>query len=327
MKNFKVKLLLMGAMTQIPDSQKLFGALVYMFAEKYGSKSATDFTRAILEANFHFALSNLMPEGYLPVPQGYILDRIAEKSNKEESLKKIRASIKLRNYIRSEDIGCILDNPENCKDIFPYITQHDFQQLRASIDSLRFDIPELDTRLYSVPTAILSEVRKDEVGQTYDEQVDTFCFYLQMDDGRMGDELLDMLNTAVNEEYVMVLGKRASQGMNLFQLRSIKEESLSRSGGNLFLNTGMLLPDCIDFKSSSLKLFTSERRPFEMNGGWNDDIPKQFISFIAPGSIIAVSDGLKRSGKSIESPFRRNRDIVFGNAFLYPLFPEERKVE
>lgn len=38
MRNYKVILKLTGPITQVPDSQKLFGALMYMFAEKYGDE-------------------------------------------------------------------------------------------------------------------------------------------------------------------------------------------------------------------------------------------------------------------------------------------------
>lgn len=57
-----------------------------------------------------------------------------------------------------------------------------------------------------------------------------------------------------------------------------------------------------------------------MPGGWNEGSPKYYISFIAQGSIIKLPEGLGHEGKSIESPFRKNRDIVFGNAYLYPVF-------
>jgi hypothetical protein len=81
-----------------------------------------------------------------------------------------------------------------------------------------------------------------------------------------------------------------------------------------------------DFASSTLKLFTSGRRTFEMPGGWDKDFARYYISFIAEGSIIASPDGLESTGKSIKSPFNPKRDIVFGNAFLYSLSLGERQV-
>ena len=46
MRDYKIGLELTGAMTQVPDSQKLFGALVYLFAERYGDGSAAKLTKA-----------------------------------------------------------------------------------------------------------------------------------------------------------------------------------------------------------------------------------------------------------------------------------------
>ena len=40
MRDYKIGLELTRAMTQVPDSQKLFGALVYLFAERYGQDAA-----------------------------------------------------------------------------------------------------------------------------------------------------------------------------------------------------------------------------------------------------------------------------------------------
>jgi hypothetical protein len=102
------------------------------------------------------------------------------------------------------------------------------------------------------------------------------------------------------------------------------EENINYTEAEALLNTGMLLPNEIDFDNSTLKLFTSERRPFEKPGGWNQYDKKYYISFIHEGSVIFLPDGItqehvRRAGKSTESKFRPGRDIVFGNAFLYPI--------
>lgn len=321
MKNYKVELVLTGTMTQVPDSQKLFGALVYLFAETYGDARATRLTKAMIDKDIHLALSNVLPDGYLPTPQDYLVDRIAENRGGEVSLKNQRAAIKERSYIHSENLKSVLNNPKSCLGSYPYVKQQDFQQLRASIDSVRYDMPELDTRLYSVPTVTLSEISLDKRGKKCERPVHRYCFYLQTDgsDDGLCSDLLGMLGQAAADGQVLILGKRASQGMNRFRIKTVTDQPVSSSEGKLFLNTGMLLPDCIDFKRSSLKLFTSERRPFEMVGGWSEDAPKHYISFIAPGSVIDAPEGLAHAGKSVASYFRKNRDIVFGNAFLYPV--------
>ena len=325
MKNYEIKLEVTGAMTQVPDSQKLFGALVYLFAETYGDEKATALTKSILNKKTHLALSNVMPEGYLPVPQDYLIDKLSENSNEELDLKKVRSAIKMRSYIKSDKLQSVLDNPEKCENIYPYVKQQNLQQLRASIDSLRYDLPELDTRLYSVPTVDLCEVSQDNDDKGQNRAVKTFCFYLQADDRAFCFDFVNMLQSAAEENPELILGKRASQGLNRFRIKGVTERKLPTLDSDNYLNTGMLLPDHIDFQASSMRLFTSERRPFEMMGGWSEDSPKYYISYLAQGSIIAAPEGAEKAGKSIQSPFN-SRSIVFGNAFLYPIILRERQV-
>ncbi len=266
MRNYKVILKLTGPITQVPDSQKLFGALMYMFAEKYGDERAADLASAVRNKEIHLALSNIMPEGYLPAPKDYLMDHISKKNNLAEELKKKHAAIKIRSYIKSQELEHVLAKPESSEFLFPYVTQLDLQQLRASIDSVCYDIPELDTRLYSVPTVVLSEVSQDKKGREHYRPVDTYCYFLQVDDSSLCSDFLGMTEDAAADQKMIILGKRASQGLNLFQFMEITEQKSSGAEAAFYLNTGMLLPDSIDFKASSIKLFTSQRRPFEMTG-------------------------------------------------------------
>ena len=300
-----------GSITQIPDSQKVFGALVYLFAERYGNAEATKLTKSILDKNIHIALSNVMPYGYFPTPQDYLIEKLSQESKEQYSF------IKERNYITYDSLAKAISEAFCDAEIYPYISVDVRQQLRASIDSVRYNIPELESNLFSVPTTVLTETKKSANGSISSNPVKRFCFYLQTDGSELGESLLVMLNQAANAKRSIVLGKRASQGMNLFQINSIEEPKLDSQKHNLYLNLGMLLPNNINFEASTLKLFTSERRPFEMQGGWEQNLKKQFISFIAEGSTIATSNP-NEAGKSIKSPFN-DRDIVFGNAYLYPL--------
>lgn len=329
MKAYKVGLLAKGALTQLPDSQKLFGALVYMYSERYGSEEATLLVKAVLEKKGYLALSNVTPLDYLPVPQDYIMDCIFHIGGTELNLKQKHEALKKRSYLKREQLEQILNEPGKCDRVFPYIKLQNQQQLRASIDSIRYDIPELDSKLYSVPTITVREITSEdeENAESEAKPIHCFCFYLQVDDGNMGVRLLDMLKDAANRKKSVILGKRASQGMNIFEFIDVTEESLPRIATDAFLNMGMLLPDNINFSGSFLKLFTSERRPFEMAGGWEEKFQKQYISFIAEGSVIKAPNGVMGAGKSIESPFNRERDVVFGNAFMYPILLQERRVK
>lgn len=330
MKDYLVQLKAIGSMTQVPDSQKLFGALVYMFAETYGNGLATALTKAVKENTIHLALSNVLPKGYLPTPHDFLIDNMTTRSEKNEisseneandNLKEIRKTIKVRDYITSDAISDVLKDPASCKDVYPYIKQQNHQQLRALIDSTRYQIPELDSRLYSVPTVALIEVKKENSEKKNNtnykkiyKEVKDFCFYLQIDDSELCTKFYNMLTLAINE--TIILGKRASQGLNLFEIEAVTESITTCSNPLSYLNTGMFLPNKINYEKSFMKLFTSERRPFEKFSGWQDSI-KYYISFLAEGSLLTLSDQQNVS-KSIESPFRK-RDIVFGNAYLYPL--------
>ncbi len=326
MKDYKVRLVSTGSLTQLPDSQKVFGALVYMFSEKHGREKASMLTKALLDKQIHFALSNVMPLDYLPTPQEYIIDCISGANGTDALLKEKLVATKKRNYISPTELKHVLEEPERCVTVFPYIKLEKHQQLRASIESNYYDIPALDTKLYSVPTIDLLKISKEHEGEEQKEPVNTFYFYLQADDSDILADFLDMLEEAVSTKRTVILGKRASQGLNTFQFLEINVEDFQHNSISLFLNMGMLLPDKIDFASSTLKLFTSERRPFEMVGGWDENFTRHYISFIAEGSIVSVPGGLTGAGKSIKSPFNQKRDIVFGNSFLYPISLPEGQV-
>lgn len=59
----QVDVRLTGRITQIPDSQKVFGALVHLYAEYTSSDQATALVTAIKESSKGFMLSNLLPKG------------------------------------------------------------------------------------------------------------------------------------------------------------------------------------------------------------------------------------------------------------------------
>ncbi|WP_110953481.1 hypothetical protein [Anaerosinus massiliensis] len=332
MKNYRIDLSAIGRMTQIPDSQRVFGVLVSLFAERYGDQQATSLVTDVLHKNIHFALSNLMPLGYLPTPVNYLVDCLVERdkqasgnvyvkmeqSKVEATLKQLRNEIRNRNYIGWSDIEKSLNDPMYCTTLFPYVKVQSGQQSRTSLESARLDLPGIENKLFSVPTIEVTEVSGSQDKQIQ-QPVGEFCFYLQLDkENALCEKFLMMLRTVMEENQPVILGKRASQGLNVFTFRKFDEISFKSQASSDFINLGMLLPNQINFAASTLKLFTSERRPFHMLGGWDNNLTKQYISFIAEGSMINVEDE-KKAVKSILSPFNPERDIVFGNAFLYPI--------
>lgn len=317
MKNYKVVLKSTGAITQLPDSQKLFGALVTMFAKKNGNEKAAEMVKAVLNKKFHLALSNVIPLDYFPMPQDYVVDKLAKNMPEGGNLKEQRTAVKTRAYIRLKDLESVMQNPEKSGEIYPYIKQSDRQQLRASIDSVIYGMEGLETKLYTVPVLKLQEINTREDGREKTVPVTDFCFYLQSDESGLAADVMDVIEELIQSGISLILGKRASQGLNKFRVAEVDPIELPKT--EFYLNLGMLLPDKIDFSSSKLRLFTSQRRPFAMPGGWNQKNGKYFISFIDSGSVIGLQGGVEQTGKCLPSPFNKKRDVVFGNAFLYPI--------
>ncbi|MCP1102033.1 CRISPR type III-A-associated RAMP protein Csm4 [Aequitasia blattaphilus] len=313
---YLVELMSTGAITQLPDSQKVFGALIYMFAEEYGSREATQMVKAIKEKNIHFSLSNVIPYGYVPLPQAYLIE---QNQKLDLQNKKNYKLIKRVKYIKKEDIGSILNSKKQVDEVMSYVRFDTWQQLRASIDSIRYDMPELESKLYSVPVTEVIEVKKNGT-VTQETPVKKFCFYMQVEENEQTEKLVKLLKRQSEMNNIMILGKRASQGMNTYEIQGFHKEKEGDSKGNMYLNMGMLLPDKISFTDSALELFTSERCSFNIENRWNS---KQrmvnYISFVSEGSIIAISEGIKVAGKCVESPSNPDRDIVFGNAYLWPI--------
>lgn len=311
--NYKITLKSVGGITQLPDSQRIFGALISSYARKNGDEKATGLVQAVYQKTIHLALSNLFPLDYLPMPFDYIVDQLAQNTSEEKSLKERREEVKKRAYIRVEDLKKVFHQPEEACHLFSYVTTCSQQQLRSSVDSALYGIGGLETKLYTVPVTELKEVKETGKASTVSE----FCFYFQGSGDEITDSMLEHIQEMQNEREKIILGKRASQGLNLYRITAVKSIVLPEK--KYYLNLGMLLPQKIDFDHSYLKLFTSERRPFEMAGGWRKSSGKYFISFIDSGSIVALQDKVEAAGNCVPSPFNRNRDIVFGNAFLYPI--------
>lgn len=75
-RTYKVGMKLKGRLTQLPDSQKIFGALTYLLGEYTTSENAGSFVADVKERKVFCSLSDMLPEGFLPVPQTWFLDRV-----------------------------------------------------------------------------------------------------------------------------------------------------------------------------------------------------------------------------------------------------------
>ncbi|RAI89591.1 CRISPR type III-A-associated RAMP protein Csm4 [Paenibacillus pabuli] len=314
---YRIDLGLIGGITQLPDSQKIFGALIHRFSEVHTSSQTTQMVKQIQEGSLPFALSNLLPQGYFPAPHTELLDQFSAEDRNNKSQYK---ALKQRTYVKKEQLVELIEGKQPVDQIYPYVYIEFTQQTHVSLDSKRYNLPGLDPNVYSVPGVIVKEVLSERMSKTVQE----FSFYLALANGTDGDELLQMLRMEIDRAGIFILGPRGSQGLNTFVVTRIQEEKkIASHQAGTFLNLGMLLPNQIDFSKSSLKLFTSERRPYNPLGGWEEAQHQgKFISFIEAGSIVYASEGIHCAAQSIESPFS-SRDVVFGNALLYPLSVKE----
>ncbi|CAM4197374.1 hypothetical protein U9M73_16925 [Paenibacillus phoenicis] len=315
---YRVDLRLVGRMTQIPDSQKIFGALMHRYAEYTSGDKTAAFVAAVKESSYGFMLSNLMPKGYLPMPQTYVLSRLM--STFKEPNKSFYKLLKKRLFAPIEQMKQIVSRPGSLPD--PYIEVEQTQQIHAAIDSKRYNIPALDPNLYSVPEVVVREVAAstdEKKPEARTRLIQDFSFYIGLEKRSEHDIMIEMLHHAKTSGRAFVLGARSSQGLNTFEIVDIHAETYESSvGKGFYLNLGMMLPRNIDFSKSSLKLFTSERRPFNPKLGWNESMKGHFISFIDSGSVVYVNDTIETAGGCVTSPFHQ-KEIVFGRAYLHPL--------
>ncbi|OEH85141.1 hypothetical protein BHU72_05890 [Desulfuribacillus stibiiarsenatis] len=320
----KIQMKLNGQMTQLPDSQKIFGCLMYLFSDQYGHEKGQMFVKAVKQKQITLMISDMLPENYIPTPKNYLISRYQGDGKKEyyKQIKKLDFVSKCQWNLLS-DISSIDSNVFN----FDYISKVSSQQIRLGIKEDVYQLAGIGNDLYSVPKNeyVLiphsSKSKEHKVITDYEFFVGIPCYENIYAD--LVDKFLSCLYSLVEKKEIVVLGKRASQGFNLFTFKSAITEKVNNHNSNHYLNLGMMIPEHIDYNNSVLQLYTSDRRPFEMVGSWDTHIIEKdnhFLSFISSGSIIACTNKYKLNDltQSIEAKFDKN-SIVFGNSFLYPL--------
>ncbi|WP_322905510.1 hypothetical protein [Paenibacillus campi] len=317
LKYYSVHMELKGRVTQLPDSQKIFGTLIHQFSNRHSPVEASKLVDEVKKNSGAIFISNLLPSGYMPVPHVELLERLEATESKKHN-KAIYKEIKKRSFLKLQQIEEMTKEIQNAGAVYPYIHIEPTQQIHAAMDSARYNIPGLDPNLFSVPEVIVSEVFEPSAKEKT-KLVKEFNFYIAITENSELTCILDMLKLVQAEQTLLILGPRSSQGLNTYIVKKITDDVImpSNQAGN-YLNLGMLLPNKIEFNKSALKLFTSERRPYNPIGGWDTQHAGKFISFIEAGSIICASESVVLASKSIESPFY-SRDIIFGNSLLYPL--------
>lgn len=309
MEVFSIELRLLGEMSQLPDSQKVFGALMYFLAQN--NYNVSKFVHEVKEGNTYFALSNVMPQDYLPVPKSFIEYKARNIIN--DKGKAVYSALKNCDFANKELLIKYQNNPgallSSCKKD-DFISLEIDQQVHINTEGIDEDSGEEKNLIFSIQKTNCNYNRVSTESKKYK-------FYIRCEENCAVVKLLED-----NLKYVFTLGKRSSQGYNLFELISVTRnseiEKLYANQKNTYLNLGMLLPNeiCFTDENSFLNLFSSERRTFSSDKWSDEDNRGYFISFIAPGSMV-VSNDIMKAGKCVDSPNKKG-EIVFGNAFLLP---------
>lgn len=322
MESYVVELESCGEITQIPDSQKLFGCLMHSFAEFYGDELCSDLVNKIKSKNIEFNLSNVMPKDYFPVPIDYILQNVKCREcindnnicNQVGKCKKYYQLLKKLKYVTKDDLNQILlGNSKKLLDISSNFNINTIYQQRVHLVNIEDNIKYIKNEPFSVKKLEL------DVNKFY------FLFSIGIKDDcdlHIKDNLFNMLDIMINDNLKVILGQRATQGLNLYKFLNLNTlEIQDKSNCNLYLNMGMLIPNKINYEESYLSLFTSDRRPFYTLGRYHkSDFDNLFISFINQGSVIRLLDSNFNKCVYLNDKLR---EIVFGNSFLYPINMEQ----
>ncbi|WP_455034701.1 hypothetical protein [Lachnoanaerobaculum gingivalis] len=253
------------------------------------------------------------------------------------SSKNIYETIKRMDFIEQNQLKELLKLGESKDKIrvddllkFNYIKKNRTFIQKFRLENQIKQLPGIPNVAYSLP--ILSfENQKGDIQRQ-------FSFFVEVREGTCISRALEAMNERLDSakkgkdifEYGIpcFLGGKASSGYNEYRIYSIEKSKEAEGLRQVFaddryLNIGMLLPnfDKIDAQMSVLDIYTSDRKPFEIEY----EIPK-VISFITTGSVIKLKQDktdLYEVGKSIDNsrynPMYKKNAIIFGNSYLVKL--------
>ena len=253
------------------------------------------------------------------------------------SSKNIYETVKRMDFIEKDQLKDLLKLGESKDEIrvddllkFKYIKKNQTFIQKFRLENQIRQLPGMPNVAYSLP--ILSF--ENQVGNLQSQ----FSFFVEVREGTCISRTLEAMNERLDSAkkgkdifehgIPCFLGGKASSGYNEYRIYSI-EKSKEAEGlrhiyaDDRYLNVGMLLPnfDKIEAEMSVLDIYTSDRKPFEIEY----EIPK-VISFITTGSVIKLKQDkidLYEVGKSIDNsrynPMYKKNAIIFGNSYLVKL--------
>lgn len=252
-------------------------------------------------------------------------------SNKINNLsdKNIYETIKNMDFIEQNQLNKLLKLGENQEKIdvkalnkFKYIKKSQTFIQKFRLENQIKELPGIPNVAYSLP--ILSFTN-----QAGDVQKN-FSFFVKVEKGSCISKCLERMKKNLDKhEIPCFLGGKGSSGYNEYQIHCIEKLNESENkeyyatDNTSYLNMGVLLPDFdkIDAENSVLDIYTSDRKPFEIE----NEISK-IISFVTEGSVIKTKEDktdLYKVGKSIDNskynPLYKKNAIIFGNSYLVKL--------
>lgn len=234
------------------------------------------------------------------------------------SHKNIYETIKKMDFINKNSLLNLLNEKkeittEKLKKL-DYLTQEKSFVKKIRLESNIQKLPGLDSILYSLSTISFNNKNKFK---------NEFSFFVKIEEGSILEKILKKLVLSTQNGIIpCILGPKSSSGYNKYSIYEVtKLPDDNDKSTSLYLNLGMLLPNFknINEKNSFLDIYTSDRRPFDIE----NEVPK-FISFITAGSIIEKENekiNIFDIGKSIHNKYNLlyKDAIIFGNSYLEKL--------
>lgn len=234
------------------------------------------------------------------------------------SHKNIYETIKKMDFINKNGLVNLLKEKkevttEKLKNL-DYLSQEKSFVKKIRLESNIKKLPGLDSILYSLSTISFNNKNKFK---------NEFSFFVKIEEGSILEEILKKLILSTQNGIIpCILGPKSSSGYNKYSIYEVtKLPDDNDKSTSLYLNLGMLLPNFenINEKNSFLDIYTSDRRPFDIE----NEVPK-FISFITAGSIIEKENekiNIFDIGKSIHNKYNLlyKDAIIFGNSYLEKL--------
>lgn len=284
---YKVQLSSLGRIIQLPDSQKIYGAILHYLNDK-GDLSGIE---KILDSKLY--ISNVFPMEVLP-----------------------------NIYIWGEEYTSSIDDKMYG---FSNNDYKDYKSKKyITLGSKKIEVEETFRDMNNTEEIVkgsggvfsqnIINYKKEEDGKK--EIINDFEFYFRCD----SQDLSNTISTIIKEMKVLKLGKRSTRGMNLYEVIEIERLDIQDSS-ECYLNLGMLGMnnlEFIDMEKSKLKIYTSKRKGYVE---WKKEL---IVQYIGEGSVICLKDNDINNLKSnIQIDGEEGRRLYTGG-FLLPLRKKNR---